>query len=346
MKKVLSLLMCALFLLSALTVCVNAASKTALPTSAGLSALRGQFSSGTAPKTEGFTLDYKYYSPVGNGDNNKYPIVIFLHGIGHGEYAGSQLADSGMAYWASSELQSRFINGGAFILLPRCPENLNIFWGDSLIEPLHALIDDFIKQHKNNVDTTRIAISGSSQGGAMVWNMVDAYPEYFSAAFPIASTESPSANVLKRASGTAVWLIASSKDPVINYTAITKPLWNRVCENNAHPENCRLSTLGTVYNPDGSKSSDNHHLAGVITYDLHTLQNGKYPDMTTVDGTGRTVDLASPNGLIKWISSVQSGFTGDNGSSGSNVNILKRIIDVFRNLLLEIVHIVQMILGL
>ncbi len=345
MKKAISLIICTILLFSICASGVNAATRSALPTSAGLSALRGQFSSGTAPRTEGFALDYKYYSPVGNNDGKKYPIVIFLHGIGHGEYAGSQLDDSGMAYWASSELQSRFINGGAFILLPRCPENINVFWGDSLIEPLHALIDDFIKQHKDNVDTTRIAISGSSQGGAMVWNMLDAYPEYFSAAFPIASTETPTTSVLKRASGTAVWLLASSKDPVVNYTLSTMPIWNRVCENNAHPENCRLSTFGTVYNPDGSKSSDNHHLAGVITYDLHTLKNGLYPDMTTVDGKGRTVDLTAPNGLIKWISSVQSDFTGDNSSS-ANVNIFKRIIDVLRNLLLEIVHIVQMILGL
>lgn len=345
MKKwiavILAALMLCLFILPA-----GAASKKPLPTSAGIKALRGQFESAVAPGAGGFALDYEYYSPVGASDNTKYPIVIFLHGIGHGSYVGSQLADSDMAYWTSSELQSRFTQGGAFIVLPRAPENWNAFWGESLIEPLHALIDDFIKQHKNNVDTTRIAISGSSQGGAMVWMMLDAYPEYFSAAFPIASTEAPSAALVQKASGTAIWLIASSKDPVVNYTLSTMPIWNRVCNYNAHPENCRLSTLGTVYLPNGSKSSDNHHLAGVITYDLHTLGNGNYPEMTTVDGNGNTVNMTSPNGLIKWISTVHSDFTGKKESSGSGVNIFERVLEFLRNIGLRIVRVFQIILGL
>lgn len=345
MKKYIAVFLAALMLF-AFMLPAGAASRKPLPTSAGIKALRDQFESGVAPGVGGYALDYEYYSPVGASDNTKYPIVIFLHGIGHGSRVGSQLADSDMAYWTSSELQSRFTQGGAFIVLPRAPENWNAFWGESLIEPLHALIDDFIKQHKNNVDTTRIAISGSSQGGAMVWMMLDAYPEYFSAAFPIASTEAPSASLVQKASGTAIWLIASSKDPVVNYSLSTMPIWNRVCSYNDHPENCRLSTLGTVYLPDGSRSSDNHHLAGVITYDLHTLRNGNYPEMTTIDGNGNTVNMTSPNGLIKWISTVHSDFTGKKESSGSGVNVFEKVLEFLRNIGLRIVRIFQVILGL
>lgn len=346
MKKIISILLTVVLIALSIP-CYASAAKKPLSTSAGIEKLRGQFESGVAPKTDGHALDYEYYSPVGGKtDKTKYPLVIFLHGIGHGEHKGSQLADSNMPYWSSSELQARFSDGGAFILLPRAPEDKNEFWGESFIEPLRALIDDFIRQHKDNVDTTRIAISGSSQGGAMVWMMLEAYPEYFATAFPLASTKTPTPSLVKKASSTAIWLIASEKDPVVNYVLSTLPIWDSIKRYNDNPANCRLSTIGTVYNPDGKKSSDNHHLANVITYDLHTMDNGLYPNMETVDGLGNTVNMKAPNGLIKWISSVHSDFTGNQESASNHVNIFEKVIEIFRNMMLEVVHVVQMILGL
>lgn len=345
MKKILSILFAAALLLAAFCT-PSFAAKKALPVSSGINALRGQFTSAVAPAKGGRALDYEYYSPVGSNDGTKYPVVIFLHGIGHGSYVGSQLDDSDMPYWTSAELQARFTDGGAFVILPRCPENQVSFWGESYVEPLHALIDDFISRHKANVDTTRISISGSSQGGAMVWMMLEAYPEYFASAFPIASTETPTTSVLNASRDTAIWLLASKLDPVVSYPLATLPLWNNVCRTNAHPENCRLSSFGTVYLPNGSRSSDNHHLAGVITYDLHTLSDGLYPEMTTENGLGQTVDLTAPNGLIRWISTVRSDFTGVAESSASSVNIVTKIVEAIRNFFLEIVHLVQMLLGL
>lgn len=345
MKKIISVTLAMLILIFSVSVSSSASPKEALPVSAGLDALRGQFESGVAPETDGYALDYEFYSPAGKNDDTKYPLVIFLHGIGHGEEVGSQLADSGMPYWSSSELQARFSDGGAYILLPRAPEENNEFWGESFIEPLRALIDDFIAQHKN-VDTTRISISGSSQGGAMVWMMLKAYPEYFATAFPIASTKTPSTSLIEKSSATAIWMLASKFDPIINYNLSTLAIWNKICKYNDHPENCRLSTFGTVYNPDGTKSSDNHHLANVITFDLHTLEDAPYPEMITEDGLGNEVDTASPNGLIQWISSVHSDFTGEAESPETNVNIFQAIIEFCRNGILQVVHIVQVILGL
>ena len=346
MKKIISVFLAVMFFVSSFAVSSSAWGKEALPVSAGLEQLRAQFESDKAPETNGKELDYVYYSPVGTFDNEKYPIVIFLHGIGHGDYEGSQLADSGMAYWASQELQSRFSEGGAFIIMPRCPENETKYWGESFIEPLRALIDDFIEKHADNVDTTRISITGSSQGGAMVWMMLEAYPEYFASAFPIASTDSPTASRIEKCSSVAIWMIASKKDPIINYYLATTPVWKNVCVYNLNPANCRLSTFGTVYNPDGSKSSDNHHLAGVITYDLHMLDDSNFDGLTTVDGNGNEIDISAPNGLIKWISEIHSDFDGVSKSEPEETSVPKLIIEVLRNLLLKVVHFVQNLLGL
>lgn len=79
---------------------------------------------------------------------------------------------------------------------------------------------------------------------------------------------------------------------------------------------------------------------------MHTLNGGLYPEMTTVNGAGKTVDLTSPKGLIKWISAIHSDFDGNRESDSVRVNPFIKVIEAFRNIGLEIVHIVQVILGL
>lgn len=327
---------------------VAAVRKTALPTSAGIIALRNEFDSDVAPKTDGYALDYCYYSPVGDNDDTKYPLVIFLHGIGHADYAGAQLADSDMPYWASSELQSRFAEGGAFILLPRAPEHKLVYWSESLIESLRAVIDDMINKHGKNIDTTKIFIGGSSAGAEMTWNMIVAFPEYFAGAFPIAATGTVSEADVKKCSEVAIWMIASTKDPVISYPVVTTPLWNNVKKYNAHPELCRLSSFSNVTEPGGSSASDNHHMAKVVTYDLHMLDGSTYPNVTTVDGKGNTVSLISPNGMITWMNSVASVYGGEAGDGSGNVNVtfVHDVLNMIRNFFLKIVNIFQRLFGL
>lgn len=338
-----------IMLFSLFVVSVSAAGrKAALPTSAGISALRDQFEKDVAPKVGGYALDYCYYSPVGTNDNTKYPLVIFLHGIGHADYVGAQLADSDMPYWASSELQSRFSEGGAFILLPRAPEDKLVYWSDSLLESLRAVIDDMIKKHGDNIDTSKIFIGGSSAGAEMTWRMIVAFPEYFAGAFPIAATGSVTAANVRTCSDVAIWMIASTKDPVISYIATTQPLWNNVCKYNQHPENCRLTSLTNVVEPAGGSASDNHHMAKVVTYDLHMLNGSTYPNATTIDGNGNTISLVSPNGMIKWMNGIRSAYGGSSGSGSGNVNVnvITDMLNMIRNLFLKIVNIFQRLFGL
>ncbi len=348
-KKLLCVILSLVFVLSCFSLTGAAAGrKTALPTSAGIEALRDEFSIDTAPKAGGYALDYAYYSPVGKGDNGKYPLVIFLHGIGHGDYVGSQLDDSDFPYWASAELQSRFSEGGAFILLPRAPEHKLVYWSKSLIESLRAVIDDMISKHGDNIDTSKIFIGGSSAGGEMTWDMIIAFPEYFAGAFPIAATGTVSAADTKKCADVAIWMIASSKDPVISYPATTLPLWNNVCDNNSNPASCRLTTLGSVKEPAGGGASDNHHMAKVVTYDLHMMDGSKYYDSETKDGSGNILNLSSPDGLIYWMNGISSSYGGQEGDGSGNINVsgLTNFFDAIRNFFLKIVNLFQRLFGL
>ncbi len=349
LKKSFAIIIAILLLFPCLTVNSGASSgKAALPTSAGIQALRDEFESDVAPKAGGYALDYCYYSPVGANDNTKYPLVIFLHGIGHADYVGAQLDDSDFPYWASAELQSRFTSGGAFILLPRAPEHNLVYWGTSLIESLRSVIDDMIAKHGKNIDTTRIFIGGSSAGGEMTWNMIVAFPEYFAGAFPIAATGTVTADNVKTCKSVAIWMLASIKDPVISYVATTTPLWNNVCKYNDRPALCRLSSFSNVVEPAGSSASDNHHMAKVVTYDLHMLDGSTYKNVTTKDGNGNAVTLDSPNGMITWMNSVSSEYEGSHGSGSGNtsVNGITRALSLIRNFFLKIVNIFQRMFGL
>lgn len=348
-KKFISVLISAILVFCSLAVFAGAAgSKTALSKSAGIEALRNEFVGDKAPEADGYALDYEYYSPVGKSDDTKYPLVIFLHGIGHGDYAGSQVDDSDFPYWASKELQSRFTEGGAFILLPRAPEHKLVYWSKSLVPALRAVIDDMIEKHGDNIDTTKIFIGGSSAGAEMTWDMIIAFPEYFAGAFPIAATGTVSASDTKKCADVAIWMIASSKDPVISYPATTVPLWNNVCKNNNNPENCRLTTIGSVKEPAGSGASDNHHMAKVVTFDLHMLDGSKYYDSETKDGNGNTLNLAAPNGMIYWMNGVSSDYGGTSGEGSGNINVsgITNIFDAIRNFFLKIVNIFQRLFGL
>ncbi|MBQ2758682.1 MAG: hypothetical protein IJE93_02825 [Clostridia bacterium] len=349
-KKVISFIvvLCLLSGCFCITAAADGTRKTALPTSAGIGALRSEFSEAVADEAGGYALDYCYYSPVGKNDTNKYPVVIFLHGIGHGDYPGSQLEDSDMPYWASSELQSRFTSGGAFIVLPRAPENKLVYWSTSLLEALREVIDDVIENYGDNIDTTKIFIGGLSAGGEMTWNMVTAYPEYFAGAFPMVPTGTFSKNSVKACSDVAIWLMASSKDPVISYIAAIKPLWNNICEYNSQPENCRFSTFGKVLNPDGTAATDNHHMANVIAYDLDMLDGSVYPNLSTVDGNGNAVDLSGEKGMITWMNSLESSFDGntDSGTGNGKVNGFTDMLNAIRSFFLKIVNMFQRLFGL
>lgn len=321
--------------------------KVALPLSAGVEALRNQFELGVSEECNGYALDYAYYSPVGENDTEKYPVVIYLHGIGHGAYEGSQLYDSDMAYWASQELQSRWKDtGGAFILLPRSPEDELQYWNKSLVDPLRMLIDSFISEHGENVDTTRIFVGGSSAGGEMTWDMAITYPEYFAGIYPLAATGTRSAEDIQKSKDVAVWIFSSSYDPIVNFATNVMPAWKNICKYNSNPENCRLSRFGTVLNPDGSKGDSNHRLYTTISHDFFTLDGSPYPNVTTTDGNGETVSFEYSEGMISWMCGIHSSFDATPAGNRSEISSFDYIYISVRNVVFKIANFFQKLVGL
>ncbi len=275
----------------------------------GIGELREKFVAGEGPVKAGYSIDYRYFSPVKKNDSTKYPLVVWLHGLGDGNKEGNQVTKSHMALWASDEYQKRF-GKGAFILAPRSREEKGICWDNSMVEPLRAAIEDFIAKNKNNIDTTRIYIGGYSMGGKMTLKMAIAYPEMFAAAFPICPAWAPSTTLLEKIADMPVWITSASGDPIVNYGMSVAPTWEKLCQVTNVPEKCRFSTLSTVCYADGSKTPSSHHAWYAVNNDMFSTENGDYPHMTTVNAKGENVKLTYPKGMISWLVSHKSKYDG------------------------------------
>ncbi len=288
----------------------------------GIDALNSQFAQGKGPKTNGYEIDYHYFSPVKEGDTQKYPLVIWLHGMGDGGNPGKQVEKSQIGYWSSAEFQSRFGDAqGAFIFAPRSLEERLMYWDDALIYPLRAAIDSFIEENAENIDISKIYIGGYSMGGKMTLKMAVAYPDMFAAIFPICPAWTPSDADFELIADIPLWLTSGKTDPLINYTGSIVPMWDTIKEINNAPENCRLSTLEKVKYADGSATSSGHHAWFSVSYDMFSLDNGDYPDMKTVNGAGEDVVLTYPDGMISWLSQFSSDFDGVKATDSGNITV-------------------------
>ncbi|MBQ2903159.1 MAG: hypothetical protein IJE48_02045 [Clostridia bacterium] len=294
----------------------------ALSVEGGLDPIKEQFVFGEGPEAGGYSIDYRYFSPAGENDTTKYPLVVWLHGMGDGASDGVQVAKSNIAYWASNEFQARFEPaGGAFILAARSREENGMYWPNELVEPLRAAIDDFIAKNKDNIDLSRIYVGGYSMGGKMTYKMAIAYPELFAAAFPICPAWAPSDEKLEKIADMPIWLTSSRRDPLVNYYLCVSPTWDRLTAISNVAEDCRFSTITKVCYEDGSATSSSHHAWFAVNHDMFSAENGAYPYMTTVNGLGENVELSYPDGMISWLCSHTSDYDGAKGEGSGNVGI-------------------------
>lgn len=168
-KKIISVLLSVLLLAMSLVV-----STSAISVNSGNSTLNEQFLDGKCKNG----IDYAYFSPVKENDNTKYPLFVWIHGMKSGTEPRAQVR-YGISRWGSDEYQAKFEQGGCFVFAPRATKSAINNWDIGSISYLKGAIDQFVSENKENIDTSRIYIGGYSTGGVMVWEMLNAYPDYF-----------------------------------------------------------------------------------------------------------------------------------------------------------------------
>lgn len=315
LKKTLSVILALIIVFSVVSITASAKKVLVIPEC---------FEKGVGPETNGYSIDYRYFSPVKEKDSTIYPLVIWLHGMGDGEYEGKQVAASDIVSWTNDDFQSRFKDsGGAFIFAPRSVEEQKLYWNDELVYPLRAAIDSFIEKNKENIDIERIYVGGYSMGGKMTLKMAVAYPDMFAAIFPICPAWIPGDEAVELLKDTPIWLTSGALDPLVNYYTYVMPTWDRICKFSNNPENCRLSTLTMTLFPDGKPTSSSHWSWYSVNNDMFSAKNADYPLMKTQNGLGENIKLTYPEGMIFWLSGFRSDFNGTKATDIGNGEALK-----------------------
>jgi len=268
-------------------------------------ALQKLFDNRQGPAIEGrHQIDYHVFSPAkGDADTTRYPVFIWLHGMGHGNCFRQPVRGSDVANFASPKYQAKF--SGAYIVVPRANEDLgqmatnNFFWytnswlsgvyvegglpPKSQIPELVAAIRQFLQEESKNIDTSRIYLSGFSAGGYMTWQTLLAMPDTFAAAAPICHAMFVQTDYVNTI---PLWLICGEKDELcMHYVAHTIDKLQ-----DTHKAEFRTTILKDVLNPDYTPAVSQHHSWVPVTFDM------LYND-------GKPYDEKYPQGFINWLMS-------------------------------------------
>ncbi|MBO7318502.1 MAG: hypothetical protein J6V06_00595 [Clostridia bacterium] len=327
MKKILSVLLVILMLFTSLSLFASAASNNN-----DINTIINEFQQGD------YIYDYYFYSPVkSSSDKTKYPIIIWLHGQLSGDYKGDQVRQSDVVYFATEENQAK-IRGtkGAFVLVPRFPTlNIELAWSGENAN-IKKFVDNFIAEHKENVDTSRIYVGGYSMGGKAAMSFAATYPSFVAAIFPASSIYllSSATSDLKALANTPAWFFTCKEDDFWGKPVPQQSDWNTFVSYSNLKSSVRWTQFDMpLYNYNGtiitSLGYNEHNTWDPIPHDLIMLSGSMYPNMTTINGYGGKVILKENNSFLSWLSSHSlNGIIGeetpdddyDDDSSGSDDN--------------------------
>ena len=173
---------------------------------------------------DGHSYRYEVYVPPGGPPRHKWPVILFLHGIGHrGQYPRG----------SSESVLARLFLGyqkppHAVIVFPRCPTDAT--WLEPRMEKL-ALTALQQSVQEFHGDPRRVYLTGLSMGGYGVWFIASRNPDRFAALAPVcggirapqtvplsavSTTSEPYADIAKKIGKTPVWIFHGSADKVIS----------------------------------------------------------------------------------------------------------------------------------
>jgi predicted peptidase len=147
-------------------------------------------------------LNYLLYLPKNYNSDEKFPLMMFLHGAGERGDDLELVKKHGPPKLIEEGKDFPFI-----IVTPQCPKGIR--WKtNSLIR----LLDEVIKNY--NVDEERIYITGISMGGYGTWKLANEIPGRLAAVIPICGWGDPW--TICEIGDLPVWAFHGAKDNVVH----------------------------------------------------------------------------------------------------------------------------------
>lgn len=250
-------------------------------------------------------LSYVFYSPEAS-TNEKYPLLIWLHGAGEGG-ADTPIAAIGnkVVNLISPDIQNIF--GNAHLLAPQAPT----MWMDDgsgqyttsglsvYTEGLEALIDNFI-QHTPSIDTSRIYIGGCSNGGFMTMRMLLRNPNRYAAAFPVCEAmfdKALSDQDITVLSSIPIWFVHAKNDPVVSPSDYVVATYQRLL--NAGAANLHFTYFNKIEDATGNYNDES---GNPYEYSGHWAWIPMLNNQCHTDFDGSPVLLnGSPTTILEWL---------------------------------------------
>jgi len=161
------------------------------------------------------TLLYRLLKPKELKENQRYPLVIFLHGIGERGNDNTITLKHIAPLFLKEKNRNEY---PCFLMVPQCPASENWTYPNWYLEPKEPmatvikLIDSL--SALPFIDNTRIYITGLSMGGYGTWYLLTRFPSTFAAAVPICGGgDWNQANKFKHI---PIWAFHGSKDKTIH----------------------------------------------------------------------------------------------------------------------------------
>lgn len=128
----------------------------------------------------------------------KWPVVIFLHGIGEMGNDINALRNAGLV---------KVVGGKPFVMI--APQCLSGWWNPQYLDILYKEV--LAKYH---VDPSKVYLTGLSMGGYGTWDWSSARPEKFAAIIPICG--GGDVNRMPALKNMPAWVFHCADDPTVN----------------------------------------------------------------------------------------------------------------------------------
>jgi len=165
----------------------------------------------------GAGMPYRLFVPPSYNAQNKYPLVLWLHGAaGRGNDNILQISEGntlGTHVWTKPENQTKF---PAFVLAPQCPAEK--FWAyprdEQMPEQLRLALEILDTVEKEfSIDADRVYVAGQSMGGEGTWAALRYAPHRFAAALPLCGYLTPEETA--KLPRIPVWVFQGEDDPIV-----------------------------------------------------------------------------------------------------------------------------------